>query len=860
MRSVFAYKLGPGPLGSAGPGAAAAYLGVLAVVALTFANPIVIAGAGVAVVVTGLVSSAGASLATAARWALSLGVLILVVNALVVRRGDTVLVRGFDLPVLGPIDITLEALGEGAVLGLRVVVVLLAFAVFSACVDPDRMLGALRPIARRSALTATLITRLVPLTGRDHARLREAASFRGPAAAPVGRAASARRLLAGSLDRAADVAATLELRGYGLAPPSRVPRERRGRARTANRSSLLLLALAGLTTGVAVGARLAGIGSFNAYPTIQLDSDPAALALALAIPLLALLLLFRRSAKPRSRWALSQPSADVDGFEPGLAWGGDGLAQATDPVDVSNGRPPPKARDGGAVLALEELAYRYPGAEHDAIDDLNFAVSDGELVLLAGASGSGKTSLLRVACGLIPHFHGGAISGRARIGGHDLRECGPSELAAVAGFVAQDPETQVVSALAGSELELPLSARGQAPDLRTARLIEVASELGIAHLLERTSDSLSAGELQRVAIAAAMVSSPRLLLLDEPTSQLDPGGAQELEAVVLRVCKLGTAVVLAEHRLERWLPVADRVAVMDRGALVFDGPPTEADLGGLTSAGLAPAREGAVEHGLPQCRTGRVQTRNGTHAQPPVGSEPALELRDVSVELAQRPGRVLDGVELSIDRGERVALAGANGAGKSTLLRVCAGAIEPSGGRLSARHGVALLGQHPGDYIVREQVADELPGASGEAALAAVGLSWASELDPRDLSGGERQRLALAVALAGRGIGGKPPGLVCLDEPTRGMDLERKEELAGLIRHLSERGAAVLVATHDFEFAGRFAERAIVLDQGRIVADGGLDQLVVNDPLGFEPLFRGNGRDRSGESLGNGPVAAGRTT
>ena len=308
---------------------------------------------------------------------------------------------------------------------------------------------------------------------------------------------------------------------------------------------------------------------------------------------------------------------------------------------------------------------------------------------------------------------------------------------------------------------------------------------------------------------------------------------------------------------------------MERGALVFDGQPADADLGGLASleekgsgSAYAPHGPAQARNGPAQARTGTArppdgtaQARNGTAqpgnrpAQPRIGTpeprnrpaqpckrsapanssvdgEPALELSDVSVELAPRSRRALDGVELSIERGERVALAGANGAGKSTLLRACAGAIDPSGGRVSAPHGAALLGQHPGDYIVRERVADELPDASGEAALAALGLAWATEMDPRDLSGGERQRLALAIALAGRGIGGEPPGLVCLDEPTRGMDLARKQELAALIKRLSERGAAVFVATHDFEFAAHFAERAIVLDRGQIVADGGFDEVL----------------------------------
>ena len=815
MRSPFAYSPRPGPVGSAGPGSAAAYLGVLAGIALVFANPIVIAGAGAAVVLSGLASNAAASLRTAARWALSLGLLIVLVNGLVVRRGDTVLVRGFDVPVLGQLDVTLEALAEGAVLGLRVVVVLLAFAVFSACVDPDRMLGALRPIARRSAITATLITRLVPLAARDHARLREAASLRGPVAAQVGRAATARRLVAGSLDRAADVAATLELRGYGLAPPSSRPRERGGAAAwSANGSSVLLVLLAVISGGVALGARLAGVGSFDAYPTIRIDADAPTIALALLIALSSLMLFTRKSVARSPRWAVHPRPGEPLTEEP---------ARSAGPHDSSLGL----AQAGGPVLEFTELTYRYPAGERDAIKALSLEIRRGELVLVAGESGSGKTSVLRAACGLIPHFHGGVIRGRVRIAGHDLREGGPSELAAAAGFVAQDPETQVVSALAGSELELPLVSRGQPFELRTARLVQVATELGIAHLLERTSDSLSAGELQRVAIAAALVASPELLLLDEPTSQLDPEGAQELTRLVQAVRARGTAVLVAEHRLGRWLAIADRLAVMDDGRLVFDGDPLESRAVGVSDDDLARQADPANgERALPLAN-GRHRTADSVRRS---RAEPALDLSALSVELTPGAHPALRGVELSVDRGERVVLLGPNGAGKTTLLRACAGAVEPASGQASAPGGCALLGQHPGDYIVHERVADELPGTDGAAALASVGLAWAADRDPRDLSGGERQRLALAIALAGRGIGGEAPGLVCLDEPTRGMDPARKKELGGLIKRLSSAGAAVLVATHDLRFAAEFAGRAIVLDHGVISTDTPFANLVREEP------------------------------
>ncbi len=281
MRSVLAYSPRPGPLGSARPWIAAVYLAPLAVVAFTFANPIVLAAAGFAAWIAGDLSGARRSVAQPLRWSLGLAVMVIVVNAIASQRGATILIRGFDFPVLGQIDVTLEALAEGAVLALRILVALVVFAVWSACVDPDRVLRAIRPIAARSALTATLVSRLVPIAAADGARMAEAGRMRGPAAAPVGRAALTRRLVAGSLDRSVDIAATLELRGYGLGVRSRLPRHPRERGE----AGLLVAGAAGLLLVAAAG--MAGVAAFDAYPTIAMDADPATLSLALLIVVIA---------------------------------------------------------------------------------------------------------------------------------------------------------------------------------------------------------------------------------------------------------------------------------------------------------------------------------------------------------------------------------------------------------------------------------------------------------------------------------------------------------------------------------------------------------------------------------------------
>lgn len=281
MRSPIAYAPRGGPLAAASAIAATAYLGSFALVAFTFSNPIVLAGAGAAVVVAGLLGSAREALVAAARWGLVLAVLVIVVNALVSQRGDTILLRGGELPLVGRVDVSAEALVEGAVLGARIVIVLCAFAVHSACVDPDRLLRLVRPFARHSALTATLITRLVPLAAADHARLRDAQALRGPGAVSVGRAALARRLVAGSLDRAVDVAATLELRGYARGAP------RRGRSRRSSRHSWRFAVAGAAVTTLALGCRIVGVGEFDAYPSVAIEADAATLGLAIALPALA---------------------------------------------------------------------------------------------------------------------------------------------------------------------------------------------------------------------------------------------------------------------------------------------------------------------------------------------------------------------------------------------------------------------------------------------------------------------------------------------------------------------------------------------------------------------------------------------
>jgi energy-coupling factor transport system ATP-binding protein len=522
-----------------------------------------------------------------------------------------------------------------------------------------------------------------------------------------------------------------------------------------------------------------------------------------------------------------------------------------------------------SVLRFEDVTYSYPHALAPALRNVSVDIAAGEFVVAAGLSASGKSTFLRAACGLVPHFHGGEFAGRVVTGGLDTREHGPAALSAVAGTLFQDPETQVVLSSVRAELALPLENRGHSAAAVARGVEETALALGIGELLERSTHELSGGELQRVALGAALAGRPRLVLLDEPTSQLDPVAGDELVWLLRRLNEeWGTTIVLIEHRLERCLGAADRVLGFEDGGLSCDASPRGflewaaerapalATPGArlFARAGLRPPPSGVKEaratlraHGLlvedappasaPDPRHGRgrggvlglgrgttegqdgeAATRRGFGRRRGVsGRAPALAFRGVGHE---RPGgrAVLRGVDLALAPGERVALMGRNGAGKSTLLRHANGLMTATRGKVETAGRVALLLQNPNDYFLADRVGEEV----GEAALERAGLTALADRHPRDLSGGERQRLALAIVCDGA----EPPAALCLDEPTRGMDRAAKGELASELRAAAAAGSAVLVATHDPEFAALTADRVVLLADGRPIADGPVAELL----------------------------------
>jgi energy-coupling factor transport system ATP-binding protein len=500
-------------------------------------------------------------------------------------------------------------------------------------------------------------------------------------------------------------------------------------------------------------------------------------------------------------------------------------------------------------IVFARVSYRYPGAATPALIGVDWTVEAGEFVLVAGPSGSGKSTLLRCLNGLVPHFAGGELGGVVSVAGHDTRRYGPRALSRLAGFVFQDPESQLVAQRVEDDLAFGMEQLGVPPITMRKRIEEVLDLLGIAHLRGRDVATLSGGERQRVAVAAALALQPAVLALDEPTSQLDPWGAEEVLTALTRLNEdLGLTVVLAEHRLERVIGHVDRVrflpAAGGEGGIV-DGPPRRA-LAAMPTGALPPLvalgrRLGweplplSIKEGRAAARRdGRLPRSPGPDSAPPA-SQPALAFH--GLRAGHGRAEVLRGVDLEVRPGELVAVMGRNGSGKTTLLRTAMGFHRPNAGRVTlfgrdaagldaadrARAGAGYVPQNPTGLLFAERLRDELAftlkhlgnrDADPRTILTRLGLAHAGERNPRDLSGGERERAALAAVL----VGG--PRLLLLDEPTRGLDYALKRELGALLRELCTRGVAVLLATHDVELVAAIAGRVVLLGDGGIVADG----------------------------------------
>ncbi|KAA1425630.1 ABC transporter ATP-binding protein [Nocardioides antri] len=514
------------------------------------------------------------------------------------------------------------------------------------------------------------------------------------------------------------------------------------------------------------------------------------------------------------------------------------------------------------MFELRDVTFRYD--DRLVLDHVDLAIDHGELVLLAGPTGVGKSTLLGVVAGLVPAFTGGTLTGDVVIDGASVLEVPARERAHLVGYVGQNPPAWFVTDTVEEELAFGMEQLGLAAPTMRRRVEETLDLLGIADLRHRDLRTLSGGQQQRVAIGSVLTTHPRLLVLDEPTSALDPTAAEDVLATVTRlVHDLGVSVLVAEHRLERVVPFADRLCLLGEGGRVRVGDPA----GLLVDAPIAPP---IVELGrlagwspLPltvrdaRRRTAELRSRLGTPPDPlpvetgptgPVRRGPAAEVRNLVV--AHGPVPALRDVDLDLVPGTVTGLMGRNGAGKSTLLwslqgrhaatrgTVRVGGDDPHRLRPEARRRhTGLVPQSPADLLYLETVAEEC-AAADRTASAAVGTCagllerLAPGIDPaghpRDLS--EGQRLALAVSIV---LTAGPPVLL-LDEPTRGLDYPGKHALAGILRDLAAEGRAVLVATHDVEFVAQVADDVVVLAEGEVVSSGPVREVVAESPA-FAP-------------------------
>ncbi|MCW2798235.1 ATP-binding cassette domain-containing protein [Nocardioides sp.] len=500
------------------------------------------------------------------------------------------------------------------------------------------------------------------------------------------------------------------------------------------------------------------------------------------------------------------------------------------------------------MIELRDITFRY--AVEPVLADVDLTIDDGELVLVSGPTGVGKSTLLGVVTGLVPRFSGGTLSGDVLLDGLSIIRTPPRERAHVIGYVGQDPAAGFVTDTVEEELAYGMEQLGLPPETMRRRVEETLDLLGIADLRTRDLRTLSGGQQQRVAIGSVLTMHPRLLVLDEPTSALDPTAAEDVLATLTRLVNdLGVSVLLAEHRLERVVPFADRMVLMPGGGRVVAGVPAEL----LESSPVVPPivelGRAAGWHPLPlSVRDARRRARELGDRLGPVPSpeqarvlETALEARAITVVHGRTVA--VRGVDVDLGAGGVTGLMGRNGSGKSSLLWALQGTGRRQSGRVTVanqdpasldaagrRALVGLLPQNAADLLYLETVAEECTagGAGTREILDRLVPGIPDDVHPRDLSEGQRLALALSLVLASR------PGVVLLDEPTRGLDYAAKRVLAGLLRDLADAGHAVLVATHDVEFIAQAADDVIVLADGEVVSSGPVRRVVAESPA-FAP-------------------------
>lgn len=491
------------------------------------------------------------------------------------------------------------------------------------------------------------------------------------------------------------------------------------------------------------------------------------------------------------------------------------------------------------MIKFQNVSLIYPTAERTILDKLNFEIGEGEFVLLIGETGIGKSSVLRLINGLVPHHTGGILAGSVEVGGISTRTVRPGQLAELIGIVGQNPINGFVTDIVEDELAFSMEALNLPEETMRKRIEEVIDLLSLNQIRNRKIATLSGGEQQRVAIAAAMVLHPKILVLDEPTSALDPVAAEEVLAILQRlVHDLGITVIIAEHRLERVIGYVDSVIEISANGQTRIGKPEEI----LKDSKIAPPIvKLARALKLPQISLSVRDLRKNTEAirnngrelevTPEVYGRHLIETENLSV--AYENNIALQPINLKIKAGEIIALMGRNGAGKSSLIKALLNVASYKGNINNFAKRIGYIPQDANDLLYHQSVTAECEQTdrdnglkSGTTASLLEELAPTVKLNshPRDLSEGQRLALVLAIVLAPK------PDLLVLDEPTRGLDYESKSLLIRLLTESATNGAAVFIATHDVELVAELASRIIILAEGELVADGNALDVLLASP------------------------------
>lgn len=521
------------------------------------------------------------------------------------------------------------------------------------------------------------------------------------------------------------------------------------------------------------------------------------------------------------------------------------------------------------ILELSHVSAHYPALDPGADDkvgpaqihDVNLTLNEGEILLVVGRTGSGKSTLLGTITGQMPHTTGGLLRGEVKVVGRDTRDYPPRLLSDVIGVVGQDPLAGFVTTTVEEELAYGMEQLGLSQDIMRKRVEETLDLLGLAELRGVPLTDLSGGEQQRVAIGAVLTTRPALLVLDEPTSALDPNGAEDVLATITKLAHdLGMTVVLAEHRIERVLGYVDKVAHIGAdGTVTVDKPervmehsdvaPPLIELGRW--AGWSPLPLSIREARAQSAELRRNLYGRGLVVKRTAARDAAVALRACDIVVDYPEIRAVDGVSFSLHAGEITALMGRNGCGKSSLLWALQGTGKRTLGQVGIAHGtggfldpaalkpatrrelVSMVPQTPTDILYSPTVAEELaqadrdagaPEGTTENILSTLVPNIQTALHPRDLSEGQKLALALSIQLAAR------PAVLLFDEPTRGLDYDGKKVLARLFGELAMSGRAILVVTHDVEFAALCADRVLFMAGGKLIADGPAVDILAASP------------------------------